>query len=170
MPEWAAGTGTVDRAIASPTRSRRRRACSINGGKVNGRTVPPFLQNGYAEFSRRGSTGDMVMLDMPMQMRRVLADSRVTEDAGKAAIQRGPILYALEGIDNGGSLNDVVVPVDAAATHAFRSDLLNGVRDHRVEGRRRPHGDGRPVLRLEQPRPRRDGGLDPVLKRAGRAI
>jgi DUF1680 family protein len=60
-------------------------------------------------------------------VRRVLADDRVKEDAGKSAIQRGPIVYALEGIDNGGSLKDVRLPLDAAATHAFHADLLNGV-------------------------------------------
>jgi DUF1680 family protein len=62
-----------------------------------------------------------------MPVRRVLANEKVAEDRGKAAIQRGPILYALEGIDNGGTLKDLSLPLDAPLTAAFKSDLLNGV-------------------------------------------
>ncbi|HEX4567947.1 MAG TPA: hypothetical protein VH138_15025, partial [Vicinamibacterales bacterium] len=49
------------------------------------------------------------------------------EDAGKAVIQRGPIIFALEAVDNGGSLKDVKIPLDATLTSAFRPDLLGGV-------------------------------------------
>jgi len=57
----------------------------------------------------------------------VLANDKVTENTGKAAIQRGPILYALEAIDNGGSVKDLKIPLETSLTAAFRSDMLNGV-------------------------------------------
>ena len=57
----------------------------------------------------------------------MLANDKVTEDAGRAAIQRGPILYALEGIDNGGPLKDVKIPLDTPLTSTFRAGLLGGV-------------------------------------------
>jgi DUF1680 family protein len=94
---------------------------------VNGSAVPLNLHNGYAEISRTWRRGDIVTLTLPMPVRRVLANAKVKEDAGKAAVQRGPIVYALEGIDNGGALEGVRLPLDAAASHAFRADLLNGV-------------------------------------------
>jgi len=62
-----------------------------------------------------------------MPVRRVLANDKVTENTGKAAIQRGPILYALEAIDNGGSVKDLKIPLETSLTAAFRSDMLNGV-------------------------------------------
>jgi uncharacterized protein len=79
------------------------------------------------EFAHEWKHQDYVTIEMPMPIRRVLANDRVTEDSGKAAIQRGPILYAFEGLDNGGSLKDLQIPLDTKLTSAFRSDLLGGV-------------------------------------------
>jgi DUF1680 family protein len=123
VPDWAMpGTGTANALYryAQPLDARPTLA-------VNGRTVPLSVKDGYVEVSRQWKKGDTVILTLPMPVRRVLVDDRVKEDAGKSAIQRGPIVYALEGIDNGGSLKDVRLPLDAAATHAFHADLLNGV-------------------------------------------
>jgi DUF1680 family protein len=99
---------------------------SINGDRPQ--PVPQRAQRA-AEVSlqRQWKRGDVVTLDMPMPVRRVLANDAVKEDAGKAAIQRGPILFAIEGVDNGGSLKDLKLPLDAPLTSAFRADLLNGV-------------------------------------------
>jgi DUF1680 family protein len=94
----------------------------VNGNAVN---VAPVL--GYVEIRRRWQKKDVVSVTFPMPVRRVLANDAVTEDKGKSAIQRGPIVYALEGIDNGGALKDVSIALDAPASHAFRPDLLNGV-------------------------------------------
>jgi uncharacterized protein len=94
---------------------------------VNGAPVPMAITDGYVDIRRRWHKGDVVSIELPMPVRRVLANEKVAEDQGKAAIQRGPILYALEGADNGGSLKDLKLPLDAPLTSAFRADLLNGV-------------------------------------------
>jgi uncharacterized protein len=78
-------------------------------------------------MERQWRKGDVVVVDLPMPVRRVLANDNVAEDRGKAAIQRGPILYALEGVDNGGSLKDLKLPLDTPLTSSFKADLLNGV-------------------------------------------
>jgi uncharacterized protein len=80
-----------------------------------------------AGVSREWQKGDVVTLTLPMPVRRVIANDKVAEDRGKAAIQRGPILYALEGVDNAGSLEDMKLPLDTPLTSAFRADLLDGV-------------------------------------------
>ena len=123
VPDWSTpGTGTADALYryAQPLTERPTLA-------VNGQIVPLSLKDGYAEVSRQWKNGDTIALTLPMPVRRVVADQRVTDDNGRSAIQRGPIVYALEAIDNGGSLKDVRVPLDAVATHAFRPELLNGV-------------------------------------------
>jgi DUF1680 family protein len=79
------------------------------------------------EFAHTWNPRDYVTVEMPMPVRRVLANDAVGEDKGKAAIQRGPILYALEAVDNGGSLKDVTIPLDTKLTSTFRPDLLGGV-------------------------------------------
>jgi len=94
---------------------------------VNGRPVPLTLDKGFVVIRRRWQQGDRVELRLPMPVRRVVADERVEEDRGKAAIARGPVIYALEGVDNGGSLGAVHVPLDTRLASAFREDLLGGV-------------------------------------------
>lgn len=99
---------------------------SINGGQPQ-----PLVQRAQraAELAiqREWRKGDVVTIEFPMPVRRVLANDMVAEDRGKAAIQRGPILYALEGIDNGGELKNLTLPLDAKLASAFRADLLGGV-------------------------------------------
>jgi DUF1680 family protein len=62
-----------------------------------------------------------------MPVRRVVANEAVAEDRGRAALQRGPIVYAAEGVDNGDRVFDLVLPDPAALAVEFRPDLLNGV-------------------------------------------
>lgn len=96
---------------------------------VNGRPQPLTIDKGFARIRRRWRRGDVVTLDLPMPIHRVLAHAGVADDRNRAAIQRGPIVYCLEAVDNPavGHLNDVVVPLDAPLTHAFRRDMLGGV-------------------------------------------
>jgi DUF1680 family protein len=68
-----------------------------------------------------------VRLNVPMPVRRVRAHAGIADNAGKAAIQRGPIVYALEGIDNDGAVLDATIPASAVFAPAFRPDLLGGV-------------------------------------------
>jgi hypothetical protein len=51
----------------------------------------------------------------------------VVPNQGRVALQRGPLVYALEAIDNGGSVLDLVMPVAGEVEAAFREDLLGGV-------------------------------------------
>jgi DUF1680 family protein len=94
---------------------------------VNGAPVPLAITDGYVEVRRRWQKGDRITVALPMPVRRVLARDEVADDRGMAAIQRGPVLYALEGVDNGGSLKDVKLPLDRALASEFRADLLGGI-------------------------------------------
>ncbi|MBQ9543827.1 MAG: glycoside hydrolase family 127 protein [Clostridia bacterium] len=50
-----------------------------------------------------------IELDLKPEFYFVNSDPRVTENLGKAALMRGPVVYCLEGIDNGGDLDGVLV-------------------------------------------------------------
>ena len=92
--------------------------------------MPLTLDKGFARVRRRWQKGDVVKLDLPMPIRRVLAHEDVAEDRGKAAIQRGPIVHCLEAVDNsaeGEHISDIRLPLDAPLAHAFRAQLLGGV-------------------------------------------
>lgn len=95
--------------------------------RVNGGVVPASLSDGYAVLSRTWKAGDLVTLNLPMPVRRVVADDRVADDRGRIALERGPLVYCVEGIDNGGSIGDVVVPDKALLTPEARPDLLGGI-------------------------------------------
>lgn len=96
--------------------------------KVNGKTVALNMDKGYARIRRQWKKGDVVQLDLPMPVRRVIAHEKVTADKDKVALQRGPIVYCLEWPDNeGGNVLGLMIPDDVALTTEFRKDLLGGV-------------------------------------------
>jgi len=55
------------------------------------------------------------------------ADEAVQEDAGKVAVERGPIVFCAEGVDNAGNVLNLALPDDAELKPEFRKDLLRGV-------------------------------------------
>lgn len=83
-----------------------------------------------ADWYRLGRTwepGDTLELDIPMPVRRVAAHAEVEENLGRVALQRGPLVYALEAIDNDGSVEDLALPADAELAVRFDPELLGGV-------------------------------------------
>ena len=109
--------------------------------KVNGRPAPLAMEKGFALLRRRWNAGDRIQLDLPMPVRRVLAHDAVKEDAGKVALQRGPIVYCLEGADHGGKCLHLVLPDDAPLRAEHRSDLLGGLTVLRARGQAVHRGD-----------------------------
>jgi uncharacterized protein len=97
------------------------------GITVNGRPVRAVRDSGFAVIDRRWNRGDTIELDLPMPVRRVMADARVKDDEGRVALARGPLVFAAEWPDNGGHALNVVVPDAAAFSTEFRRDLLGGV-------------------------------------------
>ncbi|MBO5204530.1 MAG: glycoside hydrolase family 127 protein, partial [Prevotella sp.] len=69
---------------------------------VNGDEVKGELRNGYLAISRRWKKGDVVRVHFDMQPRVVVASSKVADDRGKIAVERGPIVYCAEQADNSG--------------------------------------------------------------------
>jgi hypothetical protein len=63
-----------------------------------------------------------------MPVRRVVAHASVEADRGRVALQRGPLVYAAEWVDNpGGTVRNLLLPDEASLVSAFRPDLLGGV-------------------------------------------
>ena len=111
--------------------------CSGATLTVNGEAVPTdLLAKGYLEVTRTWSSGDVVVLVLPMPVSCVQAHPEVRNDRGKVALQRGPLVYCLEEIDNGANLNDIALLPDAAITAAFDPELLGGAVVLSAEGRR----------------------------------
>lgn len=96
--------------------------------KVNGHPVPLKLQDGYVALNRTWRAGDVIELNLPMPVRRVLANEQVAADRGRVALQRGPLVYTAEWPDNpDGRVRNLVLPFNAALTAEFKPELLGGV-------------------------------------------
>jgi DUF1680 family protein len=95
--------------------------------RVNSETITAKEDDGYININRTWRSGDIVELIMPMPIRRVLAHPQVADCRGKVALERGPIVYAAEGIDNGGRALDIATPDDMPLTAEHRAGLLNGI-------------------------------------------
>ncbi|MGJ3237586.1 MAG: glycoside hydrolase family 127 protein [Anaerolineae bacterium] len=68
--------------------------------------------DGYIRIKREWQAGDQLQLMLEMPIRRVQAHSAVADCLGKIAIERGAILYAVEGVDNGGSIGQIKLADD----------------------------------------------------------
>jgi len=96
--------------------------------QVNDEVVKIDIKKGYVHVDRTWNDGDVIKLEMPMPIRRVIAHDKVKNNAGKVALERGPIVYCLEWPDNDvDSLIDLSIDDDAMFTHEYRKDLLNGL-------------------------------------------
>ncbi|HOX38479.1 MAG TPA: glycoside hydrolase family 127 protein [Candidatus Brocadiia bacterium] len=105
----------------------------LNSGKtgriftLNGSVVTPEISKGFAVIKRTWKKGDKIEIAFPMEIRRVIANDKVKDDAGLIAFMRGPIVYCLEAPDNGGRVKHIAVPDDAAMTTVDKPELLGGV-------------------------------------------
>lgn len=102
--------------------------------KLNGRIIKPKIEKGYAQIDRKWKTGDAVELDLPMPVRKVVANENVKEDAGRIALERGPLVYCVEGVDNGGKVTPLRLSATGDFKPEFREDLLGGVTVIQGEG------------------------------------
>jgi uncharacterized protein len=95
---------------------------------VNGEAVAPLkTDKGYAALKRRWQAGDVIQLDLPMPVERIEANPQVKADLNRVAVQRGPIVYCFEAIDNGGRAKNIVLARDTKFAVEHRKDLLGGV-------------------------------------------
>jgi len=94
---------------------------------LNGEPYPLEIQDGYARLSHKWRPGDRIELSLSMPVRMVLSHENVRDNLGKAALQRGPIVYCLEEADNAGRVLDLSLPDDSSLESEFHPDLLGGV-------------------------------------------
>ncbi len=95
---------------------------------VGGEAVPLDVKDGYVTIDRAWQPGDRVTLDLPMPVRRVVANDQVVPDRGRVALMRGPIVYCVEWPEvEGGKVLDLVLPDNSPLAAEWKPDLLGGV-------------------------------------------
>jgi DUF1680 family protein len=95
---------------------------------VNGKPVDYQLEKGYAVFNRTWKKGDIISFELPMEIEKVIANEKVKDDQGRFALQRGPIVYCLEGPDHADqAVQNIVVEEQTNFTANYNPSLLNGI-------------------------------------------
>jgi uncharacterized protein len=100
---------------------------------VNGKTVSGAQSGAYLPLRRQWSAGDAARIEFEMTPQALEANAKVIEDNGRVALQRGPLVYCLEEMDQpaGVALSDVAVNAGKSRSGAFEAEfepsLLGGV-------------------------------------------
>jgi hypothetical protein len=116
--------------------------------KVNGEPAEPKIEKGYWVLNRTWEPGDTIDLNLPMQIRRVICNEKIEENQGRIAIERGPLVYCIEGADHDGKVLDIFLEDEVDLTPEFRDDLLGGVVTLIAKARRAHRADdGKPAAK-----------------------
>ncbi len=109
IPGWAMGVASPGGLYNFTDTTTHAFTLALNGQPVSYR-----MEKGYAVIDRDWKKGDRVVLDLPMEVRKVMAGKEVKADQGRIALQRGPLIYCVEGADNDGKAWNIVLPDDAS--------------------------------------------------------
>jgi DUF1680 family protein len=130
--------GNVDIAVAPAQPSRFTFFLRIPGWlerarvSVNGQEVSGIKPGAYLPIERLWKSGDMLEVRFDMVPQVLEANPRVIDDRDRVVLQRGPLVYSLEEIDQpqGTVLADVAVDLsadrDAKIAGESRADLFGG--------------------------------------------
>ncbi len=116
--------GSFALMLRIPKWCRQKPLVSVNGERVSSDVMPGT----YLAIHRSWEAGDVVKLSLPMTIERVACHPYVTHNAGRLALTRGPILYAIESADHPGvDIRELALPADAPIECEMSSDLAGGV-------------------------------------------
>ena len=108
--------------------------CKTYDLSINGKRINVSEKKGYAVI-KDWKSQDVIALDMDIPVEIVAADPHVKENFGKRAIQRGPLVYCMEEIDNPEYFDQIQLSPSTTFQTAFVSDILNGIKTIKTNGR-----------------------------------
>lgn len=124
IPGWARNQPAPGGLYSYTDRLDRQASVSVNGRTVE--ATPD--QRGYVTLDRTWKEGDVVRLELPMAVRKVVADPRVRENRGRMAVERGPIVFCCEwGEVPDGKVMELLFDDSRELKARFDPDLFGGV-------------------------------------------
>ncbi len=119
--------------------------------QVNGTPLDFTVENGFVHIEGKWKKGDTIALELPMPIRRVLSQKKVEENTGRVALERGPLVYCAEWVDNQGYVSNIVLQDDAVLEPQFRENLINGmIRLHGKTTALKYDKDGKTPIKTKQ--------------------
>ncbi len=122
IPGWAVGHPVPSQLYRYLEATQAKVIIKINGSPF---TYP--VDQGFAVIKRTWRKGDVVAIDLPMPVRRVLASDEVEADRNNVALERGPLVYCAEAVDNGGHVAQLHLPDTTVLKVAFVPQLFGGI-------------------------------------------
>lgn len=119
VPGWVTDAFMPGGLYSYTDRNSNEIHVSLNGERMD------YSPGEAIVIERRWEAGDEIEIDFPMPVHTVRADARVEDDRGKRAVVRGPLVYAAEGIDHGGTVSDLRLSGDESWDQM--PGILNGV-------------------------------------------
>ena len=96
----------------------------VNSRRMEG----PWRAGRFATVERDWQEGDKIELVLPMPVRRLMANPNVTDDGGRVALARGPLVYCIEAADNDGrDVRTAILEARAPIGTTWKRDLLGGI-------------------------------------------
>lgn len=95
--------------------------------KVNDEIQKVALNDGYFVIQRVWKPCDTIIIEFPMPVRTIVASDSVADHYGKLCLQRGPLVYAAEWIDNGGVVRNLMVDSDIKLSTHLMPEVADGV-------------------------------------------
>jgi DUF1680 family protein len=123
IPGWAVNSAIPDNLYTFEKLASEKVIIKINGRKI---IIVP--DKGYASIYRNWKKGDVVSVELPMDVQYVKADEKIEADRDRMAIQRGPIMYCAEWPENNnGNVLCLMFEKQPKVEAVFDEKLLNGV-------------------------------------------
>jgi DUF1680 family protein len=94
---------------------------------LNGKPLAWKEEQGYVVLERKWKKGDVIEVVTPMEVRMVVSRPELKQNTDRVALQYGPLVYCVEGPDNGSSAWNFIVPSAPAFTVSYEPGLLGGV-------------------------------------------
>lgn len=119
-------TVSATRPLKKEIRLRIPGWCQTYELKINGKRLNAPREKGYA-IVKDWQPDDVITLDMDMPVEVIASDPRVKENVGKRALQRGPLVYCMEEVDNPELFDQMVLTPNTTFQTVFASHTLDGV-------------------------------------------
>lgn len=122
IPSWARNQVLPGDLYSYKNNSSTRTKLSINGKSTNYK-----IDNGYIIINKIWKKSDTVILEFPMEVKQVITNPEVTDNRGKVALEYGPIVYAIEEIDNATAFDSATINTNDTFKIKKEETLLEGV-------------------------------------------
>ena len=83
---------------------------------INGKPIAYEQENGYMVISREWKKGDIVEFEFLMNSHLVTSRKEIKQNENRVAIERGPLVYCIEGADNDNKAWNILLPENTTFT------------------------------------------------------